>query len=183
MSKAPDIAQGVDMLTFGKVQYSDAYTNDKLVLVFVDGEEIGNLYHDDNRFMTGYTANYGVVETLGISESLVENTPLQEAKRLLKQAYNTVKNGGKLINGFPPEPETKEKSMSKREQYRKVLEKRGYKKIPGKSRKYIVMTKAGSESNVYLGKSGAVRMGKTISKSWAVGEETKNMLLKEAAGE
>ena len=67
-------------------------------------------------------------------------------------------------------------TMTKREKFKLALEKMGYTEIESRSRKYVTMDKPGCRY-VYLGKSGAVRRGTTISGSVPVSDCTKKNLL------
>ena len=59
------------------------------------------------------------------------------------------------------------KNLTKREKMVRYLSLRGFKQVESHTRKYIVMVSPKGE-NFYLGKSGAVRRGTSIAKSWSM---------------
>ena len=59
------------------------------------------------------------------------------------------------------------KNMTKREKMIIYLESKKFTRGTSNSRKYVVMVSP-KGTNYYLGKSGAVRRGKTIAKSWSM---------------
>lgn len=72
--------------------------------------------------------------------------------------------------------------MTKQEQYAAALVKRGFKEIESPSRKYRAFRPPTASGMLYfLGKSGAVRSGRTVSTSFAIGDGARRTLLQEAA--
>lgn len=55
------------MVRFSKARYTTCFCNDKEVLVFVDDEEIGNLYRDEK--MDGWAASGAVEAHYGVEFS------------------------------------------------------------------------------------------------------------------
>lgn len=69
--------------------------------------------------------------------------------------------------------------MTQQERLIKALEARGSRIVPSKTRKYVVMSRYdGLDGYFYLGKAGALRVGKTIAVSAAL-ENLKAALLRE----
>ena len=72
--------------------------------------------------------------------------------------------------------------MTKQEQYAAALVKRGFKEIDSPSRKYRTFQPPTASGMLYfLGKSGAVRAGRNVSSSFAIGDGARRMLLQEAS--
>ena len=69
--------------------------------------------------------------------------------------------------------------MTKKNSLIKQLEQVGCFKSQGSSTKYVIFNHTKLSSNIYIGKNGALRYGKTIAKSRKMGKAFINALQKE----
>lgn len=68
----------------------------------------------------------------------------------------------------------KETLQQKLVEYHKM---NGWEIVKGKSSKYIVMKCSGVEDFIYIGKSGALRQGRTISESFSIPDHLKKVMI------
>lgn len=67
--------------------------------------------------------------------------------------------------------------MNLRDQYKAVLESKGYKQDKSyRTSRYIVMTKEGETKKFFLGESGALRIGATVATSFGCTENFRKSL-------